>query len=119
MIEPVVGVVQFYLSKEVAAAASLDTLTAKLVAQGADYSRFERSTFRAGGRVRVTCKTAIARAILEEIRDVREKATTFELRDACDAALRDVETAIGKVHTGLAVPRTDSRSDAERGILGS
>jgi hypothetical protein len=114
-----VGVVQFYLPKPVAAAACIDQLTAKLVARGAEHTRFERSTFRAFGKVRVTAKTPIALAILDEIRGAREKATTFALRDACDAALRDVAAAIGKVHTGLSVPRTDSRSDAERGILGS
>jgi hypothetical protein len=116
--DEIVGTVQVYLPKSVAAAADLEHLGDRLVAMGATFTRFERSTFRAQGRVRVTCKTPIAQAMVDDIRAARDRATTFALRKACEASVRAVEEAIAEAYTGARPPRT-GRSDAESGRLGS
>ena len=118
LMEGIVGTVQVYLPKSVAAAADLEHLGERLAAKGAPFTRFERSTFRAQGRVRVTCKTPIAQAMRDDIRAARDRATTFALREACEAALRAVEEAIAEAYTGTRQSRA-GRSDAEQGLLGS
>ena len=60
----------------------------------------------------------IAIEILEDIHKAIETATTHAVRDACIRAAQDVQVALSQVHTGLAVPRADSRADDERGLLG-
>lgn len=111
-----IGTVQVYIPKFVAAAADIEHLSERLAARGVAFARFERSTFRAQGRVRVTCKTRMAQTMLEDIRAAHDWATTFALHEACGAAVRAVEDSIAEAYTGGRQPH-DGRSDSERGLL--
>ena len=112
--------VQFYLSKPAAAAVKLEELRARCRARGMEQTQFESSTFRAQGKVRITCKAPIAAVLLEDLRAAASSAPTQQLRIECARGVEVVEKALADPYAGYSsAVRRDGPSDEERGLLGS
>jgi hypothetical protein len=104
------GTVQFYISKPASVAVKLDELRARCGARGMENTQFESSTFRAQGRVRITCKAPIAEVLLEDLRAAATSASTQQVRTECSRAAGIVEKALADPYTGYsAAVRKDGR----------
>jgi hypothetical protein len=114
------GTVQFYISKPAAAAVKLDERRARCRDRGMEQTQFESSTFRAQGKVRITCKAPIAEVLLEDLRVAATSAPTSALRTECARAVEVVEKALADPYSGYSsAVRCEGPSDEERGLLGS
>jgi hypothetical protein len=110
--------VQFYISKPAVAAVKLKELRDRCRARGMEGAQFESSTFRAQGKVRITCKAPIAEVLLEELRVAAASASPQQLRIECARAAEVIEKALTDPYTGYSsAVRKAGPSDEERGLL--